>query len=103
MQKIIEYVTEQCRKARWGDDRLNVFLVSVWGNSDSTLNGVCDIPGCNRKRTSLTEFNFRWGDYLGDGDYSGGGPTYLYVCPQHYSAIRLEAENIDYHESDQFS
>jgi len=94
MQRIVEYVTEICRKDGWGDERLNAFIDSVFGNSHSAPSGVCDIPGCDKERTSLTEFNFCWGEKSEDGDYSGLGFYYLYVCPQHYSTIQLEAKTI---------
>jgi hypothetical protein len=102
MQSAVEYVTEICRKDRWGDERFSLFLDSIFGNSHFTQSGVCDIPGCDKDRTSLTEFNFCWGDKSEDGHHSGAGSYYLYVCPQHYSVIRLEAKKIDTNADDRF-
>ncbi|MHB1731980.1 MAG: hypothetical protein ACYCU8_00730 [Ferrimicrobium acidiphilum] len=91
MQSILEYVAAQVKENYDEDGDLeNMFLGEIQGNKDDTEEGICDIPGCDKKRTSSVEFDFLYGDAT-NGEYEVFEQE-LYVCTRHYYDIALEAE-----------
>ena len=94
MQSILEYVTAQVKENYDEDGDLeNLFIGEIQGNRGSTYKGICDIPGCDKKRTSSVEFDFCYGD-AANGEYEVFEQK-LYVCTRHYYDIAIEAEEVE--------